>query len=466
MERRRSSDGVILWGVPYGVLDRNKRSNGVNDLFQEGKPYIEQEEFRRTILEEGKTQIESKGFKVISVAPEIGDNSNNVADYNIGKAVDAPKWLTKFTGTSLPISLPFDKREARKLISEVEPDFLFLEEPTASFCFFAHGLISGMPRREDGRPISAIVSRHHAGVYAERTEKIYRFLLEFGRLVRRPEFTRFGVPNGKVTPSVRNTIFDNIDRRIAVSYKTSEAFKERLHDGAEYEIIYNGINTEELTPEGPVIEEWREDGKDVVLCMPGRLERRKGVPYFIQAAPIIKREKPNTLFMLAGGNESDRKPYEDMVDAMGIRDYFRFAERLPRKIYPDGLRTPRLCVCPAEGGEGFGRIVVEPLACGTPVVASNTDGYNEAADMGRRPFALLAEPRNPRDIAEKVLEILNWSPETRERMKWEAALYVRQRFAWPIIAEQIAKVLNEAYNSHGGVDWSKFPSSATVYRKK
>lgn len=108
MERRRSSDGVILWGVPYGILDRNKTSNGVNDLFQEGKPHIE-----------------SKGFKIISVAPKVGDNSNNVADYNLGETFPIPDLLAKIIGTNLPFSLPYDKREARELIVKEKPDFLF-----------------------------------------------------------------------------------------------------------------------------------------------------------------------------------------------------------------------------------------------------------------------------------------------------------------------------------------------------
>lgn len=445
---KSSSDAVVLWHVPYGILNRNKTSNGVNDLFQEGKPYIE-----------------NKGFKIISVAPKVGDNSNNVADYNLGNTLAIPKWLARIIGTNLPLTLPYNKQEARSLILEVKPRFLVLDEPTAGLGFGAHGLISGVPRREDGKPIPVIGSRHHAGKYSKLADALYYFLLRVGKEIKRPQFTTYGVPNGRLTAGLVNTLFKDLDFRIAVSYATAEAFKKRLNDGAEYKIIYNGINTEELTPEGPIIEEWKEEDKDIILCAPGRFDPRKGISYFVQAAPIIKREKPNTLFVLAGGDESDRKPYESMVDSMGIRGYFRFAERLPLKRYPDALRTPRLCICPPIGGEGFGRIVVEPLACGTPVVASNIDGYNEATEGGQ-PFALMSEPKNPNGIAKKAIEILNWSAETREKMKWEAALYVRKRFAWSIIATQIAALLNDSYNGHGGVDWSKLPRSGTIYRRK
>lgn len=446
MVERRLGEGVILWGVPYGILDRNKSSNGVNDLFQEGKPHIE-----------------SKGFKIISVAPTVGDNSNNAADYNLGSTYILPDSLSKIIGTDVPFSLLYNKRKARDLILKTKPDFLFLEEPTQGF--FAHGLISGMPRREDSKPVSVVGARFHAGIYSEFADALFRLLLRMGKEAKRPQFTKNGLPNGKLTPGVVNTLLKDLMFRIANSEATARAFERRFKDNSEYKIMYNGINTDELTPEGQIIEEEREDRKDVILCAPGRLEKRKGVEYALEAYTVIKREKPNTKLIIAGDGP-ERVHLESKVDSMRITDDVRFVGRLSRNDYIKTLRTADVCICSAIGGEGFGRVVVEPLACGTPVVASNTDGYNEAADGGRHPFALLSEPRNPRDIAEKTLEILNRSPDTRKKLKAQAVSYVRQRFSWPIIAAQIAEVLNDSYNSHGGVDWSKFPSSGTIYSKK
>lgn len=321
-----------------------------------------------------------------------------------------------------------------------------------------------MPRREDGKPVSVVGARFHAGIYSEYADALFRMLLRIGKELKRPQFTKNGLPNGRFTPGVVNTLLKDLMFRIAVSEATALAFERRFKDNSEYKVIYNGINTEELTPEGAIMDYWKADGKDIILCAPGRLEKRKGVPYSIQAYPIIKNERPNTKLIIAGDGE-ERSNYEGMVDSMGLRDDVMFVGRLPREDYPSSLRTADVCHCTAEGGEGFGRIVVEPLACGTPIVASNIDGYNEAADGGRHPFALLAEPRNPGDIAEKTLEILNRPPDTRMELKAEAVCYVRQRFAWPIIAAQIAGVLNDSYNSHGGVDWSKFPRSETIFTR-
>jgi len=443
MERRRTPDGVILWYNPYGTLDRDKSSNGVNDLFQEGKPHIE-----------------SKGFKIISVAPKVGDNSANVADYNLGETFRLPRLVTHFIGTNLPFSLPYDKRRAEDLIVMTKPDFLFLEEPTQGFG--AHGLLSGMPRREDGKPISVVGARFHAGIYSELADNIFRMILGAGKHVKRPRFNKNGFPNGKLTPGVVNTLLKDLEFRIAVSKATAEAFEKRFKDNKEYKIIYNGINTDELTPEGPVMEEW-EDGKDIILCAPGRLEKRKGPEYALQGYAIVKRERPNTKLIIAGDGP-ERENLETMVGSNGIPDV-KFVGRLSHSDYIKALRTTDLSLCTSVGGEGFGRTVVEPLACGVPAVASDIDGYREATEGGQ-PFALMSEPKKPNDIAKKIIEILDWSPETREKMKWEAALYVRKRFAWPIIADQMDKVLNEAINTHGGVDWSKLPRSGILYSKE
>lgn len=445
MVERRSGDGVILWYNPYGILDRDKSSNGVNDLFQEGKPHIER-----------------KGFKIISVAPRVGDNTSNIADYNLGDTFPTPDVLTMIIGTNLPFSLPYDKRKAKKLISKEKPDFLFLEEPTQGFG--AHGLISGMPRREDGKPVSVVGARFHAGIYSENADAIFRIILGMGKQLKRPEFMHNGLPNGKLSPGVVNTLLKDLDFRIAVSKATAQAFEKRFKDNKEYEVIYNGINTEEYTPEGPTMEGWEEDGKDILLCAPGRLEKRKGAEYALAGYTLIKRARPNTKLVIAGDG-SEKEKLEIMVGSRGIPDV-KFVRRLSHPEYVKARRTAKVSLCTPDGGEGFGRVLIESFACGVPAVGSNIDGYYEAADGGRHPFAPLSQPRNPEDIARKTLEILDWSPETREKMKWEAVFYARARFAWPIIAEQIAKVLNESYKSHGGVDWSKLPQSGTLFTKK
>lgn len=437
MERRRSSDVVILWYSPYGILDRDKSSNGVNDLFQEGKPHIE-----------------SKGFQIISVAPRVGDNSLNVADYNLGHTLTMPPWVTEIIGTSVPFSLPYRKEHARKLIEQIEPDFLFLEEPTQGFG--AHGFISGMPKREDGKSMAIEIARFHAGIYNQKADAFFKFLLTGEKGLKRPQFHKNGLPNGKLTPGMVNTLLNSLERRIAVSKATAVACEKRFKDNKEYKIVYNGINTKELNPEGPIIEEWKKDGKDIVLCAPGRHEPRKGIKYAIKAFSIIRREKPNTKLIIAGeGKDSETSKLEAMVKKMGLKDDVKFVGRLSRENYVKALRTADICICPAVGGEGFGRVVVEPLGVGTSVVLSDIAGFNEAVDGGR-PFALMTQPRDTEDIAKKALEILNRSKDVKEKFKSEAALYVRERFAWPIIAQQLTEILDEAYQKHGGVDWSKW----------
>lgn len=261
----------------------------------------------------------------------------------------------------------------------------------------------------------------------------------------------------RLPPSMRNTIFRNIDARIAVSRSTAEAFKKRLNDGAEYIIIYNGVNTDDFSPEGPIIKEWiEEDGKDIILFAPGRLEPRKGGKTAIESYVVIKRERPNVKLIIVGGGP-DEKDLKHMVSSKKIPDV-KFVPRLPRHgdiNYDMALRTVKLCLCTPKGGEGFGRVVIEPLVRGTPVVASDIPGYNEAADGGKHPFAVLAQPQNLEDIAKKAIGIIDWTEEMRQKLKWEAYNYVDRRFGWPIVTDQMEDFLNDSDNRHGGVHWTE-----------
>ena len=118
------------------------------------------------------------------------------------------------------------------------------------------------------------------------------------------------------------------------------------------------------------------------------------------------------------------------------------------------LRTADVGIYPAIGGEGWGIVVGEGLASGLLSVVSNISGYDEVTERGQ-PFALMAEPKNPQDIAEKAIKILNSSDEVMKNLKWEAAKYIRLRFAWDIIINQLAGHIQTVLDSRTKVNWEE-----------
>lgn len=446
MERERtrlkeSSTCPVVWYVPYGLQDPKKNPNGVNNLVSEGIPHLE-----------------GKGYKITTVAPSLADNTQNIADFNLGKALPFPKWWETLSGTSSPFSLPFPKRLATELYFEKEPQIVILEEPFMGLG--PHSMLLGMPTREDRKPVALEVARFHAGIYSYPVEVFLRQIFRVGKAFRRPEFNRNGAPNGRWTKGVVNTLLNDLELKIAVSKATAEASKRRYgKDG--FEVVYDGIDTSEFTPDrpiGPNISAWKEDKKKIVLLAMGRMERRKDYKTGIEAFRRVRQVYPNVKLVVAGDG-TERKNLEKQAE--NLPDV-HFVDILPLDEYKEMLIIADVALCTARAGEGFGLVPARTLASSTPVVLTRTSGYNEVVDNGQ-PFALMAEPRNPDDFAKKTIEILNWSEETRGRMRREAAEYIRRRFDWKVVAVQLDKLFTDVLKRHGPADWAK---AKEIYRKE
>lgn len=449
--KERDSERV-LWVNPFGWQDRDSSANGVNGVAQEG------------II-----RLRQKGLDVVTAGPHVGDDKNNVADVIVGNTLQLHDWMTKITGTAYPFSLPFRKERAASLILAAEPDVMFMEQPDQGFA--GHSFISGAQIEENRQTLIPVMARFHAGIYNEAMDFLYRSFIRSLKLARRPRFTRLGLTDG-----VTNTIVDNLQLCLVTS-RAVERVSQRRYGKREYKLLPNGIDIDKFAPEDskhPVIKEWREDGKEIILIAMGRIEKRKGVIYGLEAYKTIKAKRHNTKLMIVGDGP-EKKGIEQKVNLERIEDV-HFTGRLSREEYAMALRTADLGIYPAIGGEGWGIVVGEGLASGLLSVESNISGYDEVTEGGQ-PFAVMAEPKNPADIAEKGLGIFGLSQEVRQNLKWQAAEYIRLRFAWDIIIGQLAGHIQTALDSGTKVNWKKareryakklklFPPSGTLFVAK
>lgn len=418
----------LLWVNPYGWLDLNHSSNGVNGVAQEGIK-----------------RLGEKGLNVVTVGPHVGNDIHNIADIIVGNTFKLPSIWAKITGTDFPFSFPFRKERAASLILAVEPDVMFIEQPDQGFA--GHSFISGAQIGKDRRTLIPIMARFHGAIYNESVDFLYRSFIKSLKLARRPRFTKIGITDG-----VTNTVLDNLQLCLVTS-EVIRRVSERRYGKREYKLLSNGIDTDRFAPEDskhPVIKEWKEDGKEIVLIAMGRMEKRKGVIYGLEAYRIIKAKRPDAKLMIVGDGP-EKKNIEQKVDLERIGNV-HFTGRLSREEYGMALRTADVGIYPAIGGEGWGLVVGEGLASGLPSVVSNISGYDEVTEGGQ-PFAPLAEPKNPQDIAKKALEILNLSQEARQNLKWLGAEYIRSRFAWDKIINQLAGHIQTVLDSRARVDW-------------
>jgi phosphatidylinositol alpha-mannosyltransferase len=174
------------------------------------------------------------------------------------------------------------------------------------------------------------------------------------------------------------------------------------HFPGDYEIIPNGIDTDLYSPHVVPLEEWN-DGKLNILFV-GRFEKRKGIRYLLDAFREVKRQTSSARLILVGPGTRLRKGYERMVAEDNIEDVV-FIGEVPHQDLPRYYRTADIFCAPATGHESFGIILLEAMATGKPIVATEINGF--ASLMTHGVEGLLVPPKDKKALAEALLSLLH-----------------------------------------------------------
>jgi phosphatidylinositol alpha-mannosyltransferase len=188
-----------------------------------------------------------------------------------------------------------------------------------------------------------------------------------------------------------------LDGKIAVSTAAVKHI-EKYFPGY-YNIIPNGVDVEHFEGEYEKLPEF-DDGKRNVLFV-GRPEKRKGLKYLIRAFVGVQRELPDTRLIVVGAGKFAR--YESAVrnarlQNVRFRSYVSF-DQLPRYHH-----TSHVFCAPNTGYESQGIVLLEAMAAGLPIVASNIDGFAGVLTHGVE--GLLVRPEDPQALADALVELL------------------------------------------------------------
>jgi phosphatidylinositol alpha-mannosyltransferase len=207
----------------------------------------------------------------------------------------------------------------------------------------------------------------------------------------------FGTPIGKL---ILKKWFHKLDGKIAVSPPARE-YVNKYFPG-EYTIIPNGVDTKYFSPDATPIEEFI-DGKLNILFI-GRLEKRKGLDYLLEAYKRVKPEIPDSRLIVVGPGIRLRNKYEKRVRRSGLKDVV-FVGYVSYRDLPRYYKTADIVCCPAIGWESFGIVLIEAMAVGKPIVASNIEGY--ASVMSDGVEGLLVPPKNAEKLAEALISLMS-----------------------------------------------------------
>jgi phosphatidylinositol alpha-mannosyltransferase len=222
-------------------------------------------------------------------------------------------------------------------------------------------------------------------------------------------------------------LFYKLSGRIAVS-TAARQFISRYFP-ADYRIIPNGISLEHFGPEVPPLP-FLMDGKKNILFV-GRFEKRKGAKYLLRAIPAIRERHPQTRFIFVGEGRL-RPGFQRYVERKGWQDVI-FTGYISDEDKPRYFTSAHVFCAPAIGGESLGIVLLEAMASGTPIVASDIKGYATVVSQGID--GILTTPRQPDELAGAISHLLENEPLRQHFI--QTGLFKARDYAWTHVARSV-----------------------------
>lgn len=214
-----------------------------------------------------------------------------------------------------------------------------------------------------------------------------------------------------------------------------QMIKQYPRIGNQIKVVHNAVDVEQFSP-------GKESPQREIVLFTGRLIAAKGVRFLVEAIPTVLREHPQCLFLFIGAGNS--LPYEKRLretkvpkENFAFLGYLKDASRLI-----DYYRAQSVFVAPTLY-ENLPIRVLEAMACGIPVVASNVCAVPEIIQDGVNGF--LVKPGSVRELAEGISTLLA-DPRMRRQMGQSARKTVLERFDWNVNAIKISDIYHHILN--------------------
>lgn len=240
-------------------------------------------------------------------------------------------------------------------------------------------------------------------------------------------------------PLVRQSL-EKISARIAVSEDARRTLVEHL--GGDAVVIPNGVFVDRFAGAEPD-PRWTGTAQAPTIAFLGRLdEPRKGLPVLLGAVPAVLERIPGARFLVAGRGDSGSDEAAAMLGPLASSVEFLGGVSDEEKARL--LASADVYCAPQTGGESFGIVLVEAMAAGTPVVASDLGAFSRVLDEGQA--GVLFRTGDSADLAATLLRVLG-DPGLR-REKVAAGRQAVRRYDWSGVTDQVLTVYEMAVAGH------------------
>ena len=340
------------------------------------------------------------GFHIRDLALKFRSRGHDVRVLTPSSSRDLPDWISS-AGQS--VSVPFNGsvavspaalRRTRRGLADNAFDVVHVHEPVVPSVSMAAAMLSSAP----------LVGTFHAAL---------------GRSVSRA-----------IASAPMRLYMERIGVRIAVSEEARRTLIE--HHGGDAVIIPNGVETASFRRASTDPRWMATDSRPVIVFL-GRLdEPRKGLSVFAGAIEGVLDKMPGARFLIAG--RGDAPEIRRQVARFG--DSVSFLGGISDEEKASLLAGASVYVAPQTGGESFGIVLVEAMAAGTAVVASDIPAFRAVLEDGRA--GVLFETGSSAALVDQLLGLLADKARLEDLSK--AGQRASLQYDWEVVADKVFEV--------------------------
>jgi phosphatidylinositol alpha-mannosyltransferase len=230
-----------------------------------------------------------------------------------------------------------------------------------------------------------------------------------------------------------------LDSVVAVSEPAREYLTR--HFPVETTIVPNGVDLGRFRPGVAPIPRF-DDGVPNILFV-GRFDPRKGLPDLLRACARLAEEGLSFRVILVG--DGRLRGEAERLAGGTLRGRVHFEGRVEHDRLPAYYASADLFCSPATAGESFGMVLLEAMALGVPVIATDLPGHRSVVTHGRE--AVLVPPRDVRTLAGAMAALLA-DPAERRRLGTNGRARAGA-FGWDSIAERLEAIYEAAVARRG-----------------
>jgi len=242
----------------------------------------------------------------------------------------------------------------------------------------------------------------------------------------------------------QRTVFAHADRFIVLSRAFASALAADFGVSTEMiDVIPGGVDLNHFDAEESQHEARAACGlpdRPIVLCV-SRLVPAKGLSALIHAMTIVRRQHPQAFLAIVGSGPLAAE-LQDQIDRSGLHDSVHIVGHVGAGL-PLFYRAANVTIVPSDLVEGFGLVVVESLAMGTPVLVTPVGGLPEViSDLDRQ---LILDGPAVRDLAAGLCRALSNPSDLPRR---DTCRRYAMRFEWSNITRRVAAAYREVRSTY------------------